>query len=74
MSDSQTRDYTSYDRPEDITGDDSLSHTQKMVLLEAWAEDEEAKARATAEGLDGGNDTQLRAIRKLMSDLEQYGK
>lgn len=43
--------YEKYDSPAEVRNDASLTHTEKMSILETWAEDSRAIATAAAEGM-----------------------
>ncbi|NNE56822.1 MAG: hypothetical protein HKN36_01825 [Hellea sp.] len=75
MAETQTLDYTSYESPEAIASDGSITHTQKMSMLGAWADDilnDQRKADSSA--LAEAKQAQSAKVRKLMEELEQYGK
>lgn len=43
--------YEKYDTPSEVRNDSSLTHAQKMSILETWAEYARAVADAAAEGM-----------------------
>lgn len=74
MTPSVKTEYDKYGSPATLVADEILSDKEKVRLLEIWRDDEEALARAAAEGLDGGKDNHLadvlKALMKLKSDKE----
>lgn len=42
-----------YDSPTDVLRDESLSHHEKLEMLESWRNDKEAYMRASEEGMQG---------------------
>ncbi len=63
-------DYQKYDAPSEIINDDSLTRAQKINLLKTWAADATALARASAEGLNGGEQGQLKSVNKALHALK----
>ncbi|MDF1835884.1 MAG: hypothetical protein P1U62_13525 [Alteraurantiacibacter sp. bin_em_oilr2.035] len=45
--------FGNYKSPAEIVEDESLSHNEKVELLESWREDKEAYMRASEEGMPG---------------------
>ncbi len=57
---------THYATPEALAQDDALSLERRRVLLEQWALDARAQARATTENMGGGPEPMLdRVLRAL---------
>ena len=63
-------DYQNYETPTQLLTDKNLSKNEKIALFECWAADEEALARAEAEGLEGGEQNRLAEIQKILMDLK----
>ncbi|NUH63924.1 hypothetical protein HTT03_01210 [Sulfitobacter sp. S0837] len=60
-----------YDIPEEIVNDDTLTRDRKIELLKAWRDDKKAYMRASDEGMDGTDRTELlRRIKTALSKLE----
>lgn len=51
-----------YDAPLDVLEDTRLTLEQKRSILESWELDARRLAEATAEGMAGGEDSQLREV------------
>lgn len=62
-------EYEKYDSPMALAKDPDLSKSRKEELLKKWYEDEEALARATAEGLGGGEDNHLKNVAEALDLL-----
>ncbi|WP_371395350.1 hypothetical protein [Fretibacter rubidus] len=65
-----TTAYQKYDKPDDIVNDTSLTDGQKKSLLDAWMVDARALARASAEGLNGGEQPQLKSVTDALNALK----
>ena len=61
--------YTHYHAPQDILQDNTLSNSQKMTLLEDWAQDEQQKLIAEEENMALTDDDDKSA--KLLSEIHQ---
>ena len=69
--------YEQYDHPSEIRDDASLTHTQKMSMLEAWAEDARARTKAASEGMTdktGDTDILLKDIETVLLDIKPDAK
>jgi len=62
-------EYEKYGSPAKLAGDSGLSHAKKVELLGKWRDDENALIRASAEGLNGGEDNNLRDVLKALKEL-----
>lgn len=62
--------YKTYDTPEKLAADSSLSNEEKVRLLQCWHDDEEALIRASAEGLSGGQPSQLQEVLEVLKHLK----
>lgn len=65
--------YENYNHPSEIRDDASLTHTEKMSMLETWAEDAEALAIAASEGMtdqEGSNTPLLADVRSALEDIK----
>ncbi|MFD2741640.1 hypothetical protein ACFSUD_18930 [Sulfitobacter aestuarii] len=56
-----------YDSPEEIVRDETLDRERKIELLEQWRDDKKAYMRASDEGMEGTDRTEL--LRKIKSAL-----
>lgn len=59
-----------FSRPEEVIEDQSLSHKDKLRILESWKLDEHQLAESTAENMTGGEDTNLRAVSRALVQLK----
>ena len=66
MTSSVKTEYEKYGTPATLVADENLSNNEKIRLLEIWRDDEEALARAAAEGLNGGEDNNLANVLKAL--------
>lgn len=61
-----------YDVPEEILNDDTLDRDRKIELLKAWRDDKKAYMRASDEGMEGTDRTELLSrIKTVLSQLEE---
>ena len=61
-----------YASPADLLLDDSLSHDEKIAMLEDWREDKEALLRAADEGMQGEpGSTLLKKIETALISLRE---
>ncbi|HNP34876.1 MAG TPA: hypothetical protein PKK10_03385 [Woeseiaceae bacterium] len=61
-----------YDSPADVLRDESLSHREKIAMLESWRDDKEAYMRASEEGMQGDDRSDLlQLIEKALSTLQE---
>lgn len=58
-----------YTSPTDLLRDETLSHDQKVEMLNQWREDEEALQRATEEGMEGGERPDLKRVQNALNTL-----
>lgn len=57
-----------YDSPSDVLRDERLSHNEKIEMLEHWRDDKKAYMRASEEGMQGEDRSELlRQIKKALS-------
>lgn len=59
-----------FNRPEDVLGDSSLKHSDKLRILESWKHDEQQLAESTAENMTGGQETSLREVSRALVQLK----
>ncbi|NNC37751.1 MAG: hypothetical protein HKO02_09865 [Hyphomonadaceae bacterium] len=59
-----------YGSPSNVIADKALSISEKKEILRTWIDSEEALARATAEGLDGGRQSMLRSLQLALQSLD----
>jgi len=65
------KSYKSYDHPDDIKNDKSISKQQKITLLQNWETDEEAIERAIDEGMDSSAvSPMLSVVQKALFDIQ----
>ncbi len=63
--------FGNYDTPEEILHDDTLDRAQKIELLEQWRDDKKAYMRASDEGMEGTDRTELLSrIKTALGRLE----
>ena len=63
--------FGNYDTPEEILHDDTLDRAQKIELLEQWRDDKKAYMRASDEGMEGTDRTELlRHIKTALNALD----
>ena len=61
-----------YDSPADVVRDESLSHHEKVEMLESWRDDKEALMRASEEGMQGDVRSDLLVqIGKALNSLQE---
>ncbi|HNP65101.1 MAG TPA: hypothetical protein PKH39_14285 [Woeseiaceae bacterium] len=61
-----------YDSPADVLRDESLSHPEKVEMLESWRDDKEAYMRASEEGMQGDDRSDLlRLIENALNSLQE---
>lgn len=70
MTSSIIPEYEKYGTPRKLATDNSLSSAQKVKLLQCWHDDEEALIRASAEGLSGGEPSQLQEVLEVLKELK----
>jgi len=70
MTSSVKPNYKIYGTPEKLAADSSLSNDEKVRLLQCWHDDEEALIRASAEGLSGGQPSQLQEVLEVLKHLK----
>lgn len=63
--------YSDYDTPNAVVKDKTLSREEKVSFLKKWKADEEALQRATSEGLNGGETSELRDVQKALDSLSE---
>ena len=60
-----------YDVPEEILNDNALDRDRKIELLKAWRDDKKAYMRASDEGMEGTDRTELLSrIKTALGRLE----
>jgi hypothetical protein len=60
-----------YETPDDLMHDDSLSHDEKVRMLEQWRDDKKDYMRATDEGMEGEDRAELlKKIKKALAALQ----
>lgn len=60
-----------YQSPTELVGDESLSRGEKIEMLRSWRDDKEAYLRATEEGMQGNDRSELlRQIENALNELE----
>ena len=70
MSNSVQTEYASYESPSALAEDVNLSKSEKIRILKIWYEDEEQLCIASAEGMIGGTDSQLKYVQKALDSLK----
>lgn len=61
-----------YESPADVLRDEGLSHQEKVEMLEKWRDDKNAYMRASEEGMQGDDKSELlRQIKKALLSLEE---
>lgn len=61
-----------YESPTELMADESLSHHEKVKMLESWRDDKEALMRASEEGMQGDvRADYLRQIEKALTELDE---
>jgi len=59
-----------YTSPTNLMSDQSLSRDEKIEMLEQWRDDKKALLRASEEGMEGDDPSDvLRKIKQLLSSL-----
>jgi len=61
----------SYSSPNEVLADTNLNMEAKRALLEQWKLDEDLKATATSENMEGDADNRLDEVEKALLELEQ---
>lgn len=61
--------YEKYETPSDIKNADDLTHAEKVTLLETWAADALALARASSEGMTETEQSDEHALR--LSEIDR---
>ncbi len=69
MPNSVQTEYANFDSPAALAKDPALSKSEKIRLLKIWYEDEEQLCIASAEGMIGGVDSQLKYVQKALDSL-----
>lgn len=60
-----------YEAPDDIVRDDTLDRDEKIRMLEDWRDDKKDYMRASDEGMEGEDRTEvLRQIKKALATLQ----
>ncbi|MCB9536977.1 MAG: hypothetical protein H6704_12050 [Myxococcales bacterium] len=62
---------TLHSTPEALAKDDSLSLQRRRALLEQWALDARARARATSENMDGGPEPMLDRVLRALGHVRE---
>lgn len=70
MTASVRPEYEQYGTPAALLANETLDKAEKIRLLEKWRDDEDALIRATAEGLDGGEASNLADVLKALKKLK----
>ena len=70
MTASVRAEYEQYGTPAALLANEALDKAEKIRLLEKWRDDEDALIRATAEGLDGGEASNLGDVLKALKKLK----
>jgi hypothetical protein len=70
MTTSVIAEYENYETPALLAADRNLSKATKLILLQAWHDDEEALIRASAEGLSGGQPSRLHEVLEVLKELK----
>lgn len=61
-----------YKSPMELLLDESLSHDEKIQMLEQWRDDKKAILRASEEGMHGDNKSEiLRKIKNALISLKE---
>ena len=61
-----------YTSPSDLMNDRSLSQDEKIAMLEQWRDDKKALLRASEEGMEGHDPSEvLRIIKKYLRSLKE---
>lgn len=61
-----------YKAPADVVLDDSLSHDEKIEMLEQWRDDKNALIRASEEGMEGDDRSDiLKQVKKALIALKE---
>ena len=61
-----------YETPSELLRDGSLSSEEKISMLESWRDDKEAYMRASEEGMQGGDRSELlRQIENALISLRE---
>lgn len=69
MSNSVETEYAEYESPSALAQDKSLPKAERIRILRIWCEDEEQLCIASAEGMTGGTDSNLKAVQKALDSL-----
>jgi len=59
-----------FGRPEEVLNETTLTVDQKRRILESWKLDAQRLAESTAENMSGGEETDLRAVSKVLVHLK----
>ena len=59
-----------YKSPSELMGDDDISREEKIEMLKQWCDDKKALLRASSEGMEGNDPSEvLRQIKKALMEL-----
>lgn len=59
-----------YKSPSELMGDDDISREEKIEMLKQWRDDKKALLRASSEGMEGNDPSEvLRQIKKALMEL-----